>query len=161
MSGEIKTFARGLMGAALVLAAGAAAAEAKCSRLAFSVNDYGKEGPTKDAKNLLDKHIVSWTAARGITKYTTGKKDVTCELFLDFGVFDEHTCKASATVCWADGPGTSAKAKGALPPAEAPAVRKTDPAKKSATPAKPAAPKVAPGDAPAAPAPAKTKPKAA
>ena len=39
-------------------------------------------------------------AERGIAKYTTGKKDVTCELFLDVLLFDEHTCKAEATVCW-------------------------------------------------------------
>ena len=32
-------------------------ASAACTRLAFSVNDYGKEGPTKDAKELLDKYI--------------------------------------------------------------------------------------------------------
>lgn len=76
------------------------AAFARCTRLAFSVNDYGKEGPTKDAKQLLDKYIADWTAQRGIKSYTIGKKDVTCELFLDFGVFDEHTCKAAATVCW-------------------------------------------------------------
>jgi hypothetical protein len=75
-------------------------ASAKCTKLGFSVNDYGKEGPTKDAKALLDKYITKWTSERGIKKYTSGKKVVTCELFLDFGLFDEHTCKATATVCW-------------------------------------------------------------
>lgn len=75
-------------------------AEAKCTRLAFSVNDYGKDGPTKDAKDLLDKYISEWTAEKGISNYTTGKKDVTCELFLDFIVFDEYTCRAEANVCW-------------------------------------------------------------
>lgn len=92
------------MVAALVLAATSIAvvtpAEAKCTRLAFSVNDYGKVGPTNDAKQLLDKYISEWTAERGITNYTTGKKDVTCELFLDFIVFDEYTCRAEANVCW-------------------------------------------------------------
>lgn len=73
---------------------------AACTRLAFSVNDYGKDGPTKDAKNLLDKYIKTWTSERGIKSYTVGPKDVSCELFLDFIVFDEHTCKASALVCW-------------------------------------------------------------
>lgn len=97
------TFAVRLLAAGVVLAAAAGAANAKCTRLAFSVNDYGKDGPTKDAQSLLDKYIAKWTAERGITKYTTGKKDVSCELFLDFGFFDEHTCKAAATVCWADG----------------------------------------------------------
>jgi hypothetical protein len=29
-----------------------------------------------------------------------GEKTVDCQLFLDFGVFDEHTCTASADVCW-------------------------------------------------------------
>ncbi len=75
-------------------------AEAKCTRLAFSVNDYGKEGPTRDAKDLLDKYIAKWTAENGIANYRTGKKDVTCELFLDFIVFDEYTCRAEASVCW-------------------------------------------------------------
>jgi hypothetical protein len=75
-------------------------AEAACTRLAFSVNDYGKDGPTKDAKELLDKYIKKWTAERGIKSYTTGPKSVECELFLNFIVFDEHTCKASASVCW-------------------------------------------------------------
>ncbi len=75
-------------------------AHAKCTRLAFSVNDYGKVGPTKDAKELLDKYISTWTAERGISGYRTGKKDVKCELFLDFIVFDEYTCRAEASVCW-------------------------------------------------------------
>lgn len=78
-------------------------ASAACTRLAFSVNDYGKDGPTKDAKQLLDKYIAKWAKDHGIAKYTTGKKDVTCELFLDVILFDEHTCKAEASVCW-DGP---------------------------------------------------------
>lgn len=188
MSTFLKTFLRGALGSVAVLALAVSAAEAKCARLAFSVNDYGKDGPTKDAKNLLDKHIAQWTAARGISKYTTGKKDVTCELFLDFGVFDEHTCKASATVCWAgEASATPLKAKADLPADEAKAVgpkktaasaKKAAPAKKAVTPvkaapgpavdgagnkplapAKPIAPKSAPSDvAPTAPAPAKTKP---
>jgi hypothetical protein len=100
----------------LAIAAGASTfllaaspSEAKCTRLAFSVNDYGKDGPTKDAKSLLDKYIANWTAERGIKKYTVGKKDVSCELFLNLIVFDEHTCKAAATVCWPDGAGAPAK----------------------------------------------------
>lgn len=90
--------------AALVLAitsfAVAPPAEAKCTRLAFSVNDYGKVGPTNDAKKLLDKYIAEWTSERGISNYRTGKKDVSCELFLDVIVFDEWTCRAEANVCW-------------------------------------------------------------
>ena len=92
-------------------------AAAKCQRLAYSVNDYGKEGPTNDAKKLLDKYIADWTKGQGIAKYTVGKKDVKCDLFLNFIVFDEHTCQASALVCWGDGADTPQS------PAANPAVR--------------------------------------
>ncbi len=86
---------------ALVLAAAPAAA--KCTRLGFSVNDYGKDGPTKDAMALLDKYIADWAKTKGISKYTTGKKSVNCELYLNLIVFDEHTCRAEANVCWGEG----------------------------------------------------------
>lgn len=92
-------------------------ADAACKLLAFSVNDYGKDGPTRDAKSLLDKYIADWTKSKGIKGYTVGKKDVSCELFLDFIVFDEHTCKASAMVCW-PGPDPTA-----APAAKAPAAK--------------------------------------
>ncbi len=72
----------------------------RCTRLAFSVNDYGKTGPARDARRLLDKYIARWTGERGIRRYRTGPKKVTCKLFLDFGVFDEYTCRAEASVCW-------------------------------------------------------------
>ncbi len=89
---------------AMLLVAGfAGPASATCTRLGFTVNDYGKDGPTRDAKNLLDKYIGKWAAENGIKNYKTGPKNVKCELFLDFGVFDEHTCRAEASVCW-DGP---------------------------------------------------------
>ena len=84
-------------------------AEAACQRLGFSVNDYGKVGPANDAKKLLDKYIADWTAKNGIKRYRTGKKTVTCELFLDVGLFDEYTCKAVATFCW-KGPPVAKKA---------------------------------------------------
>jgi hypothetical protein len=118
---------------AAIVAAGcfaAAPAGAACQKLAFLVNDYGKEGPTRDAKNLLDKYIVSWTKEKGIKNYTVGKKDVKCELFLNFIIFDEHTCEATALVCWGDQPG--APAKKPATPAAAP------------TPATPAAPVLRP-----------------
>ena len=76
------------------------AALAACTKLSFTVNDYGKEGPTRDAKNLLDKYAAKWTGERGIKKFSVGPKDVACELFLNFIVFDEHTCTATANVCW-------------------------------------------------------------
>lgn len=122
--------------ALIMLAAGAtiglaaAPASAKCTRLAFSVNDYGKDGPTKDAKALLDKYIADWTAKRGIKKYATSKKDISCELFLDFGLFDEHTCKAVATVCWAEGgTGTIAGPTAGAPAAPSKAPAKSSPSK--------------------------------
>ncbi len=120
------------LGAAVVAATVvfATAAEARCTRLGFSVNDYGKDGPTKDAKNLLDKYVATWAAANGIKKYTTGKKDVTCELYLDLIVFDEYTCRAEANVCW-DGPAAT------VTPTEA----SVAPAKKPAAAAPKAAPK--------------------
>ncbi|WP_125461738.1 MULTISPECIES: hypothetical protein [Rhodomicrobium] len=88
--------------AALAMAgAGTAqAAKQQCTTLFYSVNDYGKEGPTRDAIALLDKYIEKWAAEKGVKKYKTGKKDVSCELYLDVGLFDEHTCKATADVCY-------------------------------------------------------------
>src|SRR5581483_2942585 len=105
---------------AAVVCAAASPALAKCQRLAYSVNDYGKEGPTNDAKKLLDKYIADWTKGQGIAKYTVGKKDVKCDLFLNFIVFDEHTCQASALVCWGDGAGTPAAKPAAADTAPAP-----------------------------------------
>jgi hypothetical protein len=72
----------------------------RCTRLAFEVNDYGKDGPTRDAKMLLDKHIADWAKGRGIKSYRVGQKTVNCRLFLDLIVFDEYTCRAEAPVCW-------------------------------------------------------------
>jgi hypothetical protein len=107
-------------------------ATAACQRLAFSVNDYGKDGPTKDAKDLLDKYIVTWTREKGIAKYTVGKKDVKCELFLNFIVFDEHTCQASALVCWGGPDGTPATPASSTP--TPPAAPKPPSAKKAQVP---------------------------
>jgi hypothetical protein len=123
---------------ALAMVLAATAADARCTRLAFSVNDYGKDGPTKDAQTLLDKHIAKWAADNGIQKYTTGKKTVSCELYLDVILFDEHTCKAEASVCWDGGPakapaeaGVVTEPKKAAPPAKAPALPKAKAAQAS------------------------------
>ena len=115
-----------LAAAVAAISVAAAPAAAKCQRLAYSVNDYGKEGPTNDAKRLLDTYIANWTKEKGIAKYTVGKKDVKCDLFLNFIVFDEHTCQASALVCWGDGPGAPAAAPAAStpPPATRPPAAK-------------------------------------
>lgn len=100
MSTRVSTMSAAVLATIALAFVAVAPAQAKCTRLAFSVNDYGKEGPTNDAKELLDKYIKEWTAERGITKYRTGKKDVSCELFIDLIVFDEYTCRAEADVCW-------------------------------------------------------------
>ena len=123
-------FSPALSGAAIGIAIclGATPADAKCHRMGFLVNDYGKDGPTKDAKDLLDKHIVEWTKGKGIKNYTVGKKDVKCELFLNFIVFDEHTCTASAQVCWGEG----APAAPAATPAAKPKPAAKPPAAKKA-----------------------------
>ena len=117
-----------LAAAVAAISVAAAPAAAKCQRLAYSVNDYGKEGPTNDAKKLLDTYIANWTKEKGIAKYTVGKKDVKCDLFLNFIVFDEHTCQASALVCWGDGPGATSPAPAASTPpppaAKPPAAKK-------------------------------------
>lgn len=99
-----------LLGAAVCIISVHTAEARQCTRLAFSVNDYGKEGPTKDAMRLLDSYAKKWTSERGIKAYTVGKKTVSCELFLDFIVFDEHTCKAQASVCWGGGTSRAASA---------------------------------------------------
>jgi hypothetical protein len=93
-------FVSALALAATVSAAASVSALAECKRYGFTVNDYGKDGPTNDAKSLLDKLIASKMTERGVSDYKTGKKSVSCELFLNFIVFDEHTCTAEATVCW-------------------------------------------------------------
>jgi hypothetical protein len=121
----IATLAAAAIGLPLL---GLSPALARCTTLAFSVNDYGKDGPTRDAKDLLDKYIAKWTKENNVTNYTVGKKDVSCELFLNFIVFDEHTCKASAQVCW-PGEGGPPPPPAASPPAK-PAAKPT--AKKAA-----------------------------
>lgn len=101
-------------------------AMAACTRLAFSVNDYGKIGPTNDAKNLLDKFIAKTMAEKGVTAYKTGKKTVNCELYLDVILFDEYTCKAEATVCWGDSTLPKSEQQAASPVSESkPASSKT------------------------------------
>src|SRR5262245_34795990 len=117
------------LGAAAAVLLGTTAADAKCERFSYLVNDYGKEGPTRDAKNLLDKHIVKWAAEKGIKNYTVSPKTVKCELFLNFIVFDEHTCTATAQVCWGDGIPESPATPGA-----APAIKKSPAAKKAQVP---------------------------
>src|SRR6185312_5607151 len=97
-------FVAALATAATFVAAAVLPASAECKRYGFSVNDYGKDGPTKDAKSLLDKLIATKMSEKGVKDYKTGTKSVSCELFLNFIVFDEHTCTAEATVCWGGTP---------------------------------------------------------
>lgn len=117
-----------VLGVSAVAFAANEAQARQCTRLAFSVNDYGKEGPIRDAKKALDQYAKRWTQERGIKSYRMGEKTVNCELFLDFGFFDEHTCKAEASVCW--GGGTTAAASAMLQSA---ASRSTSRAQKPAS----------------------------
>ena len=71
-----------------------------CRVRRFLVNDYGKEGPTNDAKRLLAADIASWTKSNGYKNVTVGATSVSCEKYIDVGFFDEWTCTASARVCW-------------------------------------------------------------
>lgn len=118
MRSKLSTAVLAIASTALVFGV-ATAASAKCTKLGFSVNDYGKDGPTKDAKELLDKYAAEWAKSQGIAKYTVGKKNVSCELFLNLLVFDEHTCRAEALVCWGgDEPGASDQPAAAKPAAK-------------------------------------------
>ena len=158
MQPSSSTLARALA-AALLLSISAQPASAACTKLGFTVNDFGKDGPTKDAKGLLDKYIAKWAADHKIAKYRTGTKDVKCELFLNLIVVDEHTCRAEATVCWDGAPVTPAviKAEGGpdanKPDANKPAAAPKAPLIKRATaPATPSGPAAAPAPAAAKPA---------
>jgi hypothetical protein len=71
-----------------------------CRTRGFTVNDYGKDGPTADAKRLLDQDIADWTKANSLQNIKVGPKKVDCFQFLNFIVFDEWTCTASAQICW-------------------------------------------------------------
>jgi hypothetical protein len=114
--------------AAAFVSAATLPASAECKKYGFTVNDYGKDGPTRDAKSLLDKLIATKMSEKGVKDFHTGKKDVSCELFLNFIVFDEHTCTASATVCW----GGSSLPKGEQTSASTEDDKEAKPAKKAA-----------------------------
>jgi hypothetical protein len=117
MSMRLFNFVAAVAVAAAFVSAVSLPASAECKRYGFTVNDYGKDGPTKDAKSLLDKLIASKMSEGGVKDFHTGKKSVSCELFLNFIVFDEHTCTAEATVCWGGTP---------LPNSEQTAAAETD-----------------------------------
>lgn len=77
-----------------------AQAHGTCKVLGFEVNDFGKKGPAADAKRLLEGHIVKWAKKNNIKSYhRSGKKSVSCKLFIDVGFFDEWTCTAKQTIC--------------------------------------------------------------
>ena len=63
---------------AVMLAVATAPAAAKCTRLGFSVNDYGKDGPTKDAtrKSSLRKRPKSRRSSRRRKPSRTNDADV-------------------------------------------------------------------------------------
>lgn len=90
------------LGLAFASLGGSTPAEAhgKCKVFGFEVNDYGKKGPTADAKRLLDVHVAKWAKENKIKNYhTASKKTVSCRLFIDVGFFDEWTCTAKQTIC--------------------------------------------------------------
>ena len=122
----------------LAVMSSATPADAACKRMGFLVNDYGKDGPTKDAKELLDKDIAKKMAAQGVKTYKVGTKSVKCELFLNFIVFDEHTCTAEATVCW-DGTELPKSEQAKAGDTATPAVSKTTTGSVEKPAAKPAA----------------------
>jgi len=108
-----------LLAGAFLSFVSSAPAAAACKKFGFEVNDYGKDGPTRDAQALLDKHVAEWAKQQGISSYSISKKDVTCELFLNLIVVDEHTCRAVATVCWPDAPVSTPAAKPVKAPPKA------------------------------------------
>lgn len=126
------------LAAAATILFSAGAADAACKKMGFLVNDYGKDGPSKDAQDLLDKHIAEWAAQNGIKNYTVGKKDVKCELYIDVILFDEHTCTASANVCW-DEPGKEKPAKSAKKKTDEPAAKSAENGEKKSSEKQPAA----------------------
>ncbi len=130
------------MAAAAAILFSAGAANAACKKMGFLVNDYGKDGPAKDAQDLLDKHVAEWAAQNGIKNYTIGKKDVKCELYIDVILFDEHTCTASANVCW-DEPGKEKPAKSAKKKSDEPAAKSAENDEKKSSEKQPAADKPA------------------
>ena len=71
-----------------------------CHRFAHSTNDYGKIGPTSEAKRLVEVAAKSWAASNKVKKFSMGAKSVKCVLFLDFGLFDEYTCTAEMSICY-------------------------------------------------------------
>ena len=89
-----------LLSLSAVLTLSPTIAEAKCKKFGFTVNDYGKKGPTEDAKRLLDKFIAEWMAKNNIKHYSKKPKTVSCKLFIDVGLFDEYTCRADTVACW-------------------------------------------------------------
>ncbi len=55
------------------------ASDARCARLGHLIHNYGKHGPTKDARDMFEKYAANWAAENGITKYSIGTKDVKYE----------------------------------------------------------------------------------
>ncbi|MGI9385031.1 MAG: hypothetical protein ACR2PO_17910 [Methyloligellaceae bacterium] len=98
MGQSLKT-ALALAGLAVVLTA--QPAEAACRTLGFSVNDFGKDVPTRDSRSFLQDYIKRWTKEQGIGRYRVGKTTTTCKFYLKLPILgEEYTCKSQARVCW-------------------------------------------------------------
>ncbi|MEO0619697.1 MAG: hypothetical protein AAFZ01_10520 [Pseudomonadota bacterium] len=78
-----------------------AVAHGQCKIVGYEVRDFGKVGPTADAKRLLDERIPKWAKKNGYRgAHKSGPKKVSCKLYLDVGFFDEWTCTATQRVCY-------------------------------------------------------------
>ncbi len=92
-----------ILGSALIIAGSIVttpAAARTCEWHAFEVNDYGKEGPIRMARENLYKWVDNLKKEKRIKNVSVSERKPKCRLFLDFGIFDEHTCRIEAKICW-------------------------------------------------------------
>lgn len=75
-------------------------AEAVCQRHAFIVNDFGKEGPIRMARENLYKFVEKLKKEKNIKHIRVKESKPSCFVYLDVGLFNEHTCRIEASMCW-------------------------------------------------------------
>ena len=71
-----------------------------CETHIFEVNDYGKVGPIKFARENLQKYVDQVKKQRNLRQVKVVEGEPKCWKFLDFGFFDEWTCSVKAAICW-------------------------------------------------------------
>lgn len=81
----------------------AAQQQKTCATLGFTVNDFGKDEPARQATVFLGRLIAETMDKHYIKGWVAGTPKITCTFFTKFMGFDEYTCKAESEVCW---PGT-------------------------------------------------------